>query len=491
MRSTGPRQLTFAFADSPKGDKDRMPRDESRGKRYLLHTAKGNGRTVPVTCTTAAKSERTMESVTSVANLAQALLNVLRNKGASGADGQTVEEVVEKAPYLLPKLQAALLQGTYRPGEIRRVWIPKPGGGQRGLGIPNVVDRWVQQAVLQILEPIFEPTFHPSSHGFRPNRGAHTAIGEAKGHLKEGYRVVVDLDLSKFFDRVHHQRLLNRLKQQVHDSRILDVVKRMLTAKVVMPDGTQVATIQGTPQGGPLSPLLSNIVLDEWDQELGRRGLRFVRYADDCNIFVRSERAGQRVMDSTRRFLESKLRLQINEEKSSVTSPENVHFLGFRFSIGDGSHVKVKLSTKTKARLSTKIRELTPRSWGQSLEACFEELNEYCRGWMGHFRICTEEGASEFREFDAHLRRRLRAIIIHQKKRARFLYRHLVKREASPRQAAGTAYSRRGIWHRSNRPGMTKAYPNMWFATQWTSLYDLWCIANPPVEVSDQLDLVF
>ena len=199
MRSTGPRQLPFAFADSPKGDKDRVPRDESRGKRYLLHTAKDNGRTDPATCTTAANSKRTMESVASVANLAQALLNVLRNKGASGADGQTVEEVVEQAPHLLPKLQAALLQGTFRPGEIRRVWIPKPGGGQRGLGIPNVVDRWVQQAVLQILEPIFEPTFHPSSHGFRPNRGAHTAIGEAKGHLKEGYRVVVDLDLSKFF----------------------------------------------------------------------------------------------------------------------------------------------------------------------------------------------------------------------------------------------------------------------------------------------------
>lgn len=362
---------------------------------------------------------------------------------------------------------------------------------QFALTVPNVVDRWVQQAVLQVLEPIFEPTFHPSSHGFRPNRGAHTAIAEAKEHLKEGYRVMVDLDLSKFFDRVHHQRLLSRLRQRMRDSRILDVVKRMLLAKVIMPDGTKVATIEGTPQGGPLSPLLSNIVLDEWDQELGRRGLRFVRYADDCNIFVRSERAGQRVMASTRRFLESKLRLQINEEKSSVTSPDKVHFLGFRFSIGDGNHVKVKLSAKTLVRLGTKIRELTPRTWGQSLAACFEELNEYCRGWMGHFRICTEEGAYEFREFDAHLRRRLRAIIIHQKKRARFLYRHLVQRGANPRQAANTAYSRRGIWHRSNRPGMTRAYPNAWFATQWTPLYDLWCIANPPVEVSAQLCLGF
>ncbi len=490
MRSTGPRQLTFALADSPKGDKDRVPRDESRGKRYLLHTAKGNGRTDPATCITVADKGRLLESVASAANLARALLNVLRNKGAPGVDGESVEEVADHAPTLLPKLQTALFQDTYRPGDIRRVWIPKQGGGgQRGLGIPNVVDRWVQQAVLQILEPIFEPTFHPSSHGFRPNRGAHTAIAEAKEHIKEGYRVVVDLDLSKFFDRVHHQRLLNRLEQQVHDSRILDLVKRMLTAKVVMPDGTKVATAQGTPQGGPLSPLLSNVVLDEWDQELGRRGLRFVRYADDCNIFVRSERAGQRVMESTRKFLERKLRLQINEEKSSVTSPENVHFLGFRFSVRDGSHVKVKLSTKTKARLSAKIRELTPRSWGHSLKACFEELNEYCRGWMGHFRICTEEGASEFREFDAHLRRRLRAIIIHQKKRARFLYRHLVKQGVSPKQASGAAYSRRGIWHRSNRPGMTKAYPNAWFVPHWTSLYDLWCQANPPEQVSDQLTL--
>jgi RNA-directed DNA polymerase len=491
LKRAGSRQLALAFADSPSGDKDRIAQNESWGKLYLLHTAKVNNRKDPATSMTAVGNERTMESVASTANLAQALLNVLQNKGASGVDGQTVEEVVEKAPNLLPKLQIALLQGTYRPGEIRRVWIPKAGGGQRGLGIPNVVDRWVQQAVLQILEPIFESTFHPSSHGFRPNRGAHTAIAEAKEHLKEGYRVVVDLDLSKFFDRVHHQRLLNRLEQRVHDSRILDAVKRMLTARVVMPDGTKVATTQGTPQGGPLSPLLSNVVLDEWDQELGRRGLRFVRYADDCNIFVRSERAGQRVMQSTRRFLERKLRLQINEEKSSVTRPEKVHFLGFRFRVQQANRVDVMLSAKTQAKLLTKVGELTPRTWGQSLQACFDELSEYFQGWMGHFRICTEEGANEFRRYDAHLRRRLRAIIIHHKKTARFLYHHLVKRGASPRQAAGTAYSRRGIWHRSNRRGINVAYPNTWFATQWTSLYDRWCIANPPEEVSDQLCLAF
>jgi hypothetical protein len=196
-------------------------------------------------------------------------------------------------------------------------------------------------------------------------------------------------------------------------------------------------------------------------------------------------------MESTRRFLEKKLRLQINEEKSSVTTPGKVHFLGFRFKLQSNNRVAVLLSAKTKAKLLDKIGELTPRSWGQSLRNCFEKINEYFRGWIGHFRICTEEGASEFRRYDAHLQRRLRAIIIHQKKRARFLYRHLLQRGANPRQAAGTAYSRRGIWHRSNRTGINVAYSNTWFATQWTSSYDLWCIANPPAEVSDQLSLAF
>jgi group II intron reverse transcriptase/maturase len=432
-----------------------------------------------------------MEAVASASNLAQALLNVLRNKGAPGVDGRSVEQVVNEAPALLPELQQSLLVGTYRPGDIRRVWIPKAGGGERGLGIPNVVDRWVQQAVLQVLEPIFEPRFHRSSHGFRANRGAHTAIAEAKQYLGEGYRVVVDLDLAKFFDRVHHQRLLNRLGEQVGDERILNLVRRMLKAKVVMPDGTKVSTEEGTPQGGPLSPLLSNVVLDEWDWELERRGLRFVRYADDCNIFVRSERAGQRVMSSTRHFLERRLRLQINEAKSSVTQPENVHFLGFRFRANSGPDVEVLISAKTKAKLQTRILELTPRRWGSSLRSCMEGLNEYFQGWMAYFRICTDAGAEEFRRYDAHVRRRLRAVVICQRKRSRFLYRHLVGRRASPAQAAGVAYSGRGVWHRSNRPGMTKAYPNAWFHGQLGSLYDRWRVANPLPQVPSQLRLAW
>lgn len=450
MKRGGARQRAFEFADSPQGGKGQDPRDESRGKRFLLHIAQGKSQGHPP-IGAAAEATRLLEAVASPPNLARALLNVLSNKGAPGVDVSSVEEVAAQAPTLLPKPRRALLGGDYRPGDIRRVWIPKPGGGQRGLGIPNVVDRWVQQALLQVLEPSFEPTFHPSSHGFRPARGAHTAIAEAKQHLEQGHRFVVDIDLSKFFDRVHHERLLNRLGQRVRDVRILRLVRQMLKAKVVMPDGTKVATEEGTPQGGPLSPLLSNIVLDEWDRELARRGLAFVRYADDCNIFVRSARAGQRVMNSIRRFLEQRLRRRVNEGKSSVTRPEGVHFLGFRFGTSPGGTVEVLLSVRTEERLKARIRELTPPTWGQSLRTGIEELNRYLEGWMGYFRLCTAEGATVFRRYDAHIRRRLRAIVIHQKKRSRFLYRHLLARGSSPQQAAGAAFSRRGVWHRSNR----------------------------------------
>ena len=275
-----------------------------------------------------------------------------------------------------------------------------------------MIDRWVQQAALQIVEPIFEPTFHASSHGFRPHRGAHTAIAEAKTYVGDGYKVVVDLDLSKFFDRVHHQRLLARLGQRIADPRILKLIRQMLKARVVMPDGTRVSTDEGTPQGGPLSPLLSNVVLDEFDSELQRRGLRFVRYADDCNIFVRSLRAGERVMASIRRFLERRLRLQVNEEKSKVARPEEIHFLGFRLRMAPEGKVEVHISARSKDRLDARIQELTPRNWGQSSVACITEVNRYLQGWIAYYRICTEESEFLFRRFDAHIRRRLRAIIV-------------------------------------------------------------------------------
>lgn len=247
--------MNFVFADSPQGGGTARGSDASEQRANLLHTAKSITAISPVTT---AADPRLLEQVASEPNLAAALLNVARNLGAPGVDGRSVVEVVGAAPRLLPQLRQALLNGTYRPGDIRRVWIPKPGGGQRGLGIPNVIDRWVQQAVFQVLEPIYEPTFHVSSHGFRPNRGGHTAIAEAKTHVEAGYEVVVDIDLSKFFDRVHHQRLLDRLAQRITDRRILILIRRMLKAKVVLPDGTCVATEEGTPQGGPLSPLSEN-----------------------------------------------------------------------------------------------------------------------------------------------------------------------------------------------------------------------------------------
>ena len=270
----------------------------------------------------------TMEQVCQ--RLEKAFQNVASNKGAPGPDGQSIEQVLAHLPMLLPKLRQELLLGTYTPGEIRRVWIEKSGGGQRGLGIPNVIDRVVQEAVRQVLEPVFEPTFHPASHGFRPGRSCPTAIAQAVEYVDQGYEWVADIGLEKFFDQVNHQRLMARLAQRVGDRSLLVLIGQMLKAGVVMPNGVVVSTEQGVPQGGPLSPLLSNIVLDELDQELEERGHRFVRYADDCNIYVRSERAGQRVMASVTDFIQRRLRLKVNADKSAVARPEERHFLGFR-----------------------------------------------------------------------------------------------------------------------------------------------------------------
>lgn len=489
MRKVGPRQLAFVFADSPQGGGQAEHSGEPEGKAWLLLIANDKEANDPAT--REGDTSRLLERAASVPNLARALLKVARNRGAAGVDGCSVDEVVEASRLLLPKLRRDLLSGRYRPGDVRRVWIPKPGGGQRGLGIPNVVDRWVQESVRQVLEPIFEPTFHSSSHGFRPKRGAHTAIAEAKRYVEQGYGFVVDLDLSRFFDRVNHQRLLNRLGQRVADGRMLKLVHQMLKAKVVMPDGTRVSTEEGTPQGGPLSPLLSNVVLDELDWELERRGLPFVRYADDANVFVRSERAGRRVLESIRRFIEGRLRLKVNEEKTTVDRPGNLHFLGFRLTRNPEEQVEVHLSSRSVQRLLRRFRELTPRTWGQSLQACLEQANRYLQGWIAYFRICTEKGARHFRQLDAHIRRRLRMIILRQKgRRARYLYRHLLARGVSQGAAKQAAYCRRGPWNRSNRPGLTRAYPNAWFGERLVSLWSAWHRLNPPERVSGrQLEL--
>lgn len=399
-------------ADSPKGADDEPDEDRSAsGAPAVPKSRSKENELLPA---------MTIEEVAKERNLRNAFQKVASNKGAPGPDRQSIIEVRRHLDEILPALHRELLNGSYRPGNIRRVWIPKSGGGQRGLGIPNVIDRIVQQAVHNVLGPHYDPTFHGSSHGFRPGRSCHTAIAEAKQHMEDGYEWVVDLDLEKFFDRVHHQRLLSRLEKKIEDRRLLGLILLLLKAKVVLPDGVVVSTEEGVPQGGPLSPLLSNIVLDELDRELDQRGHRFVRYADDCNIYVSSERAGKRVMASIVRFIERRLRLKVNTEKSAVSRPEKRHFVGFSLWCNpEDGNVEVLLSLRSKHRIAEKIRELTPGSWGQSVEACIKHLNGYLRGWIGFFQICTQASEQKLRFLDGHIRRRLRAIVLRHWRRRR------------------------------------------------------------------------
>jgi group II intron reverse transcriptase/maturase len=371
----------------------------------------------------------TLEAVASLDTLRTAFEQVYGNRGAPGPDRRTVEEVNDHLEAILPALGQSLLDGSYRPGLIRRVWIPKSGGGgQRGLGIPNVIDRIVAQSVNLVMTPNYDSTFHDSSHAFRLNHSCHTAIAAAQRFSEEGREWVIDLDLEKFFDRVNHDRLLAKLAERIKDRRLLALIRQMLKAKVVMPDGVVVSNDEGTPQGGPLSPLLSNIVLDELDWELTRRGHSFVRYADDCNIYVHSERAGQRAMISICKFIEKRLRLKVNQEKSAVAKPEERHFLGFRIrrNAVDGT-VDVLLSRRSKTRIDEKIRTMTPRNWGQSLRGCLKKLNVYLLGWFHYFKICTTPEKRTFEHLDAHIRRRLRAILLRQWRRKRSIVRRLCR----------------------------------------------------------------
>jgi RNA-directed DNA polymerase len=405
----------------------------------------------------------TMEEVAEHGNLKRAFARVASNDGAPGPDKQSVEKVRTHLDHVLRTLHRQLLDGSYRPGMIRRVWIPKGGGGQRGLGIPNVVDRIVQQAVHQVLSPQFEPTFHEGSHGFRPGRSCHTAIDRATQFMEEGHEWVVDIDLEKFFDRVHHQRLLARLETRVSDRRLLRLVLLLLKAKVVMPDGVVVGTDEGTPQGGPLSPLLSNIVLDELDWELERRGHRFVRYADDCNIYVRSERAGQRVMASITEFIEKKLRLSVNKEKSAVANPKDRHFLGFSlYRKAEDGTVEVLLSKRSKERIDAKLVALTPRTWGQSLEAYLKSLNRYLRGWFGFFWITTDMSILEM--LDAHIRRRLRAIVLRHWKTKRTMVQRLTQLGVRAHNARRWLSRRSAWWDLTRNKAVRMGLRNRYFA---------------------------
>ena len=400
--------------------------------------------------------------------LNDALVKVVQNKGAPGSDGQTVEELCVQWPTVGPVLAVSLLDGSYRPGMTRRVEIPKAGGGVRGLGIPNVIDRVVCEAVRQTLEPVWEPSFHGSSHGFRPGRSCHTAIREAEQHLADGYGWVVDIDLEKFFDRVCHQRLMSRLALRVGDSRLLKLIGVLIKAKIVMPDGVVINNDDGVPQGSPLSPLLSNIVLDELDQELARRGHRHVRYADDCNVYVRSEQAGQRVMASLARFIQGRLRLKINQDKSAVARPEDRHFLGFSLRLDPQSQtVEILLSERTKQNAMARVRQLTPRNWGHSLGVAIERLNRWLAGWHQFFQVAadTETVIRVMRKIDAHIRRRLRAILLRHWKRKRTIARRLIRLGAKAQSAWRGVYDgRKSVWALSHAPVVDNALRNAYFA---------------------------
>jgi RNA-directed DNA polymerase len=405
----------------------------------------------------------TMEEVAD--RLSEAVAKVVQNHGAPGPDGQTVEVLLAQWPTVGPTLAAALLNGSYLPGEIRRVMIPKAGGGLRGLGIPNVIDRVVCEALRQTLEPVWEPSFHESSHGFRPGRSCHTAIAEARQYVQDGRGWVIDIDLEKFFDRVCHQRLMSRLGQRVTDRRLLVLIAELIAAKIVLVDGVVVANEQGVPQGSPLSPLLSNIVLDELDQELARRGHRFVRYADDCNVYVASEKAGLRVMASLTRFIEGRLRLSINQEKSAVARPEDRHFLGFRLRLDRSSGlVEVLLSARTIKNAMARIRQLTPRNWGNALDRVIARINRWLVGWHQFFRIAAVSEMQLMRKIDSHLRRRLRAIMLRHWKRRRTIVRNLIKLGVK-RQAAwrGVYQGRQSCWALSHCHVVDHALPNRYF----------------------------
>jgi RNA-directed DNA polymerase len=478
-------QLNLGTAEVREAQAERVDGHEARRQ------SRASGRATPKPKgTRGITTQVTMEGIASL--LREAFGNVAANKGAPGPDRQSIEDVVRNIDHVLQELGRTLLDGTYRVGDIRRVWIPKSNGGQRGLGIPNVVDRIVQEAVRMVLEPLYEPTFDSSSHGFRPERSCHTAIAQARSYAEEGYGVVVDLDLEKFFDRVHHQRLAARLRERIADERIHRLIWQMLKARVVMPDGVVVATEEGVPQGGPLSPLMSNIVLDELDKELRQRGHRFVRYADDCNIYVRSQSAGERVMASISSFIERRMRLKVNTAKSAVAQPEERHFLGFRLRREplDGS-VEVLLSKRSKERIDATIRQMTPRNWGGTLASCITGLNRVLIGWLGFFGICTQGDERTLRGLDAHIRRRLRAIMLKQRKRKRSITRSLIRRGIRPKTAWRTVYGRRRrLWWLSHTSAVDRALDNAFFAQSGLiSLQQRWSERQRTIAAPVQLTL--
>jgi RNA-directed DNA polymerase len=439
-------QLRLAF--DPEG-RSEAPRASDGGTEML--TAKRRSESP------ASNDEQLMEEVCERENCLQALKRVKSNKGSAGSDGMTVGQLPGYLKEHWPAIREQLLRGTYKPQPVKRVEIPKPDGGVRQLGIPTVLDRMVQQAVMQVLQSRWDAEFSEHSHGFRPGRSAHQAVAKAQKYIAEGRGWVVDLDLEKFFDRVNHDRLMKSLALRIADKRVLRLIGAFLKAGV-MENGLVGPVDEGTPQGGPLSPLLSNVVLDELDRELERRGHCFVRYADDCNIYVRSQHAGERVKRSITSFITRRLKLRVNEQKSAVARPVERKFLGFSFTLRGP---KRRIADKALVRFKRKIRELTSRTRGISVEQMTKGLADYLRGWKAYFGFCETPMVLE--RLDKWLRHRLRAVIWKQWKRGRVRFANLCALGVNRSMAARTAGSAHGPWRIANSRALSYAFPISYF----------------------------
>ena len=400
-----------------------------------------------------------MEAVVERSPMIKALRQVERNRGSAGVDEMTVGELGEYLKEHWPKIKEKLLEGSYQPVAVRRIEIAKPSGGMRQLGIPTVVDRLLQQALNQVLSPIFDPNFSQSSYGFRPGRSAHQAVRKAQAYVGSGKRWLVDIDLEKFFDRVNHDIVMSRVAKQISDKRVLILIRRYLRAGI-MEGGLITASREGTPQGGPLSPLLSNIILDDLDKELERRGLWFCRYADDCNIHVSSRRAGQRVLASVRDFLQRRLKLKVNSEKSAVARPWERKFLGYSMTF----HIKprLKVARASVKRIREKLKEAFHRAKGRRLDRFIEqELNPILPGWGNYFQLAEVEGT--FEELEQWVRRKLRQMLWRQWKRNYTRAAHLVQRGLARERALKSAGNGRGSWWNSGASHMNEAFPKRYF----------------------------
>ncbi|MBM7645206.1 group II intron reverse transcriptase/maturase [Scopulibacillus daqui] len=403
-----------------------------------------------------------LERILSRENLILALKRVERNKGSHGVDEMPVQNLRAHIMTHWPALRRQLEEGAYHPQPIRRVEIPKPNGGKRKLGIPTVTDRFIQQAIAQVLTETYDPTFSQHSYGFRPNKRGHDAVREAKKYMKQGNRWVVDMDLEKFFDKVNHDRLMRTLNKRIKDSRVLKLIRRYLQAGV-MADGLVHPNTEGTPQGGPLSPLLSNIVLDELDKELEKRGLPFVRYADDCNIYVRSRRAGLRVMESITNFIEGKLKLKVNKEKSAVDRPWKRKFLGFSLTVHK-ENPKIRVSKESIKRFKQRIRELTSRKKSMNMTDRIEKLNRYLVGWLGYYQLA--ETPTIFKTLDGWIKRRLRMIRWKEWKKNKTKYKNLMKLGIKRGKAWEWANTRKAYWRIAKSPILHKALDDQYWVQQ-------------------------